>query len=75
MLGALCSSHSPAHPQLLHTGGGCGVLPKEDHKSQSTAEEMIKTRIETLSRGTPGLQAKVLATQGEGMSIQDSKDR
>ncbi|RMC02332.1 hypothetical protein DUI87_21500 [Hirundo rustica rustica] len=36
---------------------------------------MTKTRIEVLSRGMPGLQAKVMAMQGEGMSIQDSKDR
>lgn len=52
-----------------------GLCLRKTTKAQSTTEEMTKTRIETLSRDTPSLQAKVVATQGEGMSVQDSKDR
>lgn len=33
MLGALCWSHSPVHPQLLHTGNGCRVISQEAHRS------------------------------------------
>lgn len=52
-----------------------GSCLRKTTKAQSTTEEMTKARIETLSRDTPSLQAKVMATQGEGMSVQDSKDR
>lgn len=33
MPGAPCLSHSPPHPQPLHTGDGCGVISQEDHRS------------------------------------------
>lgn len=52
-----------------------GSYLRKTTEAQSITEQMTKTRIEILSRGTPGLQAKVMAMQGEGMSIQDSKDR